>query len=475
MTIRCLFALLLAILLSLPAAAQDGSGSVTIHVVQRGENLFHISLAYGTTIDELARLNGIPDPASIEVGQRLLVPAHGEVTGGQAQTHVVQPGETLRSIADLYGLTVDVLAAANNVADVNSIYVGQILTIAAVISPTSNLAPQIVNEGAPPILMHVVEEGETLFRIATRYGLSVNEVAQANSISDPTLIYAGQQLIIPGIEPPPLALDLPAPITSLQVIPLILVEGNTGRFRMTTAAPVTVNGIFLGHSLKVISEQNNTAHTILVGIPVFTEAGIYPLLLTVADSSGAVAEVNANVQIVSGGYGSEAITLLADRENLLDPAVEQIEQNLIRDLMSAFTPTRYFEGPMGLPAAATIISPYGALRSYNGGGFDRFHSGTDFAGAPGTPVLAAAPGIVVLADALSVRGNATIIDHGWGVFTGYWHQAEQFVQVGDVVTSGQPIGTIGATGRVSGAHLHWELWVSGIPVDPMQWVRQSFS
>jgi murein DD-endopeptidase MepM/ murein hydrolase activator NlpD len=88
--------------------------------------------------------------------------------------------------------------------------------------------------------------------------------------------------------------------------------------------------------------------------------------------------------------------------------------------------------------------------------------------------LAAAPGIVVLADALNVRGNATIIDHGWGVFTGYWHQAEQFVRVGDVVTTGQPIGTIGATGRVSGAHLHWELWVSGVPVDPMQWVRQSF-
>jgi murein DD-endopeptidase MepM/ murein hydrolase activator NlpD len=130
---------------------------------------------------------------------------------------------------------------------------------------------------------------------------------------------------------------------------------------------------------------------------------------------------------------------------------------------------------MGLPAAATVISPFGTRRSFNGGGFDRFHSGTDFAGAPGTPVLAAAPGIVVLAASLNIRGNATVIDHGWGVFTGYWHQTEQFVSVGDYVTIGQPIGTIGATGRVSGAHLHWELWVNGVPVDPMQWVLQSFT
>jgi murein DD-endopeptidase MepM/ murein hydrolase activator NlpD len=459
------------VLIYLPLAAQD-TNAVTIHVVQRGENLFRIALAYGTTVDELAHLNGILDPGSIQVGQRLLVPANVAVS--PAQTHMVQAGETLRSIAELYGITVEGLAAANNIADVNSIYVGQILTITSTIPPTAEIAPPALSQPPPASLIHIVQPGETLFRIATQYGLSVNEVASANSLSDPTLIYPGQQLMIPGVEPPQLALDLPTPITSLQVNPLILVEGNTGRFRLTTAAPVSVSAVFLGRTLAVISEENNTVHTMLVGVPVFTEAGIYPLAVTVVDNGGVSTTVNANVQIVAGGYGSENITLLADRTNLLDPAVEQAEQNLIQEVMSAFTPIRYFDGPLGLPAAATVISPFGTRRSYNGGGFDRFHSGTDFAGAPGTPVLAAAPGVVVLTSALNVRGIATVIDHGWGVFTGYWHQAEQFVSVGDYVTTGQPIGTIGATGRVSGAHLHWELWVSGVPVDPMQWVVQSF-
>jgi murein DD-endopeptidase MepM/ murein hydrolase activator NlpD len=324
-------------------------------------------------------------------------------------------------------------------------------------------------------VIYVVQPGETLFRIATQHGLTVNDLAQANSISDPTLIYAGQQLVIPGVEVPPLALDLPAPILSLQVNPLILAEGITGHFQMTTAGPVSVSASFLGQPLNVVSEQDSTLHTMLVGVPVFTAAGIYPLTLYVSDASGQTVSVDANVQIVSGGYGSESITLLQDRGGLLDPAVEQTEQNLVQSVTSVFTPTRYFNGPLGLPAAATVISPFGTRRSYNGGSFDRFHSGTDFAGAPGTPVLAAASGVIVLADALNIRGNATIIDHGWGIFTGYWHQAEQFVRVGDVVTTGQAIGTIGATGRVSGAHLHWEVWVSGVPVDPMQWVRQSFT
>ncbi len=81
----------------------------------------------------------------------------------------------------------------------------------------------------------------------------------------------------------------------------------------------------------------------------------------------------------------------------------------------------------------------------------------------------------MLTDTLNVRGVATVIDHGWGVYTGYWHQTERYVQLGDTVSTGQVIGTMGATGRVSGPHLHWELWVNGVPVDPMQWVIFSFS
>ena len=89
-------------------------------------------------------------------------------------------------------------------------------------------------------------------------------------------------------------------------------------------------------------------------------------------------------------------------------------------------------------------------------------------------IYAPAPGIVVFAGPLTVRGNATMIDHGWGVFTGYMHQAEILVEVGDKVVTGQVIGIVGETGRASGPHLHLEVWVGDVQVDPMDWLERVF-
>jgi murein DD-endopeptidase MepM/ murein hydrolase activator NlpD len=73
-----------------------------------------------------------------------------------------------------------------------------------------------------------------------------------------------------------------------------------------------------------------------------------------------------------------------------------------------------------------------------------------------------------------VRGNATYIDHGWGVYTGYLHQSQLLVQAGDRVETGRLIGMVGNTGRVTGPHLHWEVWVGGVPVQPLEWTSRSY-
>lgn len=489
MNMRLLVVLTLLLLLTANVLAQDNS-TLTVHVVQRGENLFRIALRYGATTQDLAQLNGITNVNNIQVGQRLLVPAQ---PGMSAQTHTVQPGETLQSIGALYGVSPDDLAALNNLADPNSLAVGQVLNVApgtnmpadmpqfAPIAIPDQPAPAAIAEvpsanQQPTTVIHTVLRGETLFRIATTYGTTVNAIVQANSLTDTDLIYAGQTLLIPDVVPPQLAVDLPAPVTGLEVMPLVLIEGQTGRFRVTTSAPVSVSGTFLNSPLQFASEAGGTRSTALAGIPVGTAAGIYPLMLTVTDSSGAQIPVTANIQVAAGGYALETdILLIEDRNGLLDPAVEDAELNALRGVMSQFNPERYFEGALGLPAAATITSAFGNARSYNGGTVQRVHAGTDFGGVPGTPIYAPAVGRVVLADTLNVRGVATVIDHGWGVYTGYWHQTERYVQIGEMVTAGQTIGTIGATGRVSGPHLHWELWVNGVAVDPMQWAVFSFS
>src|SRR5262245_3648450 len=138
MVLVILFVSVLSLPLLLMAQEASPDASLTIHVVQRGENLFRIALNYGTTVEELAQLNGILDPGSIEVGQRLLVPV--SATASVPQTHIVQAGETLGSIAELYGLTIEQLAAMNNITDVNAIYIGQTLTLMA----TSPSVPEII-------------------------------------------------------------------------------------------------------------------------------------------------------------------------------------------------------------------------------------------------------------------------------------------------------------------------------------------
>ncbi|MCC7207540.1 MAG: M23 family metallopeptidase, partial [Anaerolineae bacterium] len=171
---------------------------------------------------------------------------------------------------------------------------------------------------------------------------------------------------------------------------------------------------------------------------------------------------------------SETITLASNQTDLLDSAITEPEEQRVNQIVSLVSPSRYFSGPMGLPCPAPVTSQFGTRRSYNGEGFNRVHAGADFAGAPGAAIYAPAAGVVVLAETLNVRGNATIIDHGWGIFTGYWHQDTISVRAGEAVKAGQIIGTVGATGRSTGPHLHWELFVGGVQVDPLQWTRMNF-
>jgi len=117
---------------------------------------------------------------------------------------------------------------------------------------------------------------------------------------------------------------------------------------------------------------------------------------------------------------------------------------------------------------------FGHRRSYNGSAYDFFHTGLDYCGTIGVDIYASAAGRVVLSEELIVLGNVTVIDHGWGVFSAYAHQSEVFVQVGDWVEKGQLIGLVGETGRVSGPHLHWEVIVGGVQVDPLQWLAREF-
>ncbi len=131
---------------------------------------------------------------------------------------------------------------------------------------------------------------------------------------------------------------------------------------------------------------------------------------------------------------------------------------------------RLWSPPLTLPRPGRITSPYGGAREYNGRVTSR-HTGTDFAGALGAPVVAAARGVVALVADFYLAGRAVYLDHGGGLVTGYFHLSRAAVAAGDTVEAGAPIGAVGRSGRVTGPHLHWILRYGRISLDPMSLVQ----
>ncbi|MBI5958968.1 MAG: LysM peptidoglycan-binding domain-containing protein [Chloroflexi bacterium] len=467
-----ILSVILALSAVFPAAAQGGgtttnpAGGMTIHVVQRDETMFGIAMLYGTTVDDIAEANGIADPRYIAVGQRLLIPNAHLDSPGAVIVYSIKPGDTLPALALRYHTTAEILAAANYLTNPLRLYVGQDITINQGVEDPAQPIPQAI---------HYIQPGENLARVALRYHVSLIDLLRANQNTGSWPVFPGQKLWIPA-EPENSSGVLqywPPPFTSCTLTPIPAVQGQTISLHLTTQGPATLSGTFLNYPVQIVT-QDATQHSAAFGIHPFTAPGIYPLVLTAVEPSGVQSGFTLYIRVDDGGYGAEEISLDTQQQDLLTSQVTEPEWEKIARIMSTFTSQRYFDGLMGLPSAGAITSEFGTRRTYNGGVLNTFHSGTDFGGATGAPVLAPAAGVVVLAESLPVRGNATIIDHGWGVVTGYWHQSEIYVAVGDVVTQGQIIGAIGSTGRVTGPHLHWEMWVGGVQVDPMQWVRQSF-
>ena len=127
---------------------------------------------------------------------------------------------------------------------------------------------------------------------------------------------------------------------------------------------------------------------------------------------------------------------------------------------------RLWQDPFAVPREARITSGFGGGREFNGSITSR-HMGTDFAGATGSPVRAANRGVVRIVDAFFYGGNVVYLDHGAGLTSAYLHLSEQLVAAGDTVQRGQTIGRVGATGRVTGPHLHFIARYGSVTVDPL--------
>ena len=211
----------------------------------------------------------------------------------------------------------------------------------------------------------------------------------------------------------------------------------------------------------------------LLGVDLELKAGDYPLSLSgKTPASEQDLTCTASVAVIDGKFATERLRVAP---NFVQPNAEQLaraeaERARLRAIFATITPERLWQGSFHVPLmGVTTGGNFGKRRVLNGTASSP-HSGVDFPAPSGTPIYAAQRGRVVLAEPLYFSGNTVILDHGLGLYTFYGHMESIDAKVGDLVDTGALLGKVGATGRVTGPHLHWGLTLNRARVNPLHLV-----
>ena len=442
-----------------PALAQ---ASGPVYIVQLGDTLSLIASRFNVTINDLIAANPALDPNVLAEGQQIVIPGL-EGVSGVLETEIISLGDSLRSLSRRSQVPDEQLKKLNRLVSPTELYVG-----------ISMIVP--IQEQQEPLTTRLTAAaGESLLELAVRQDSDPWTLASLNKLTGTWITMPGDVLYSPTTGIQGNATGLPSAFLSASIDPLPLKQGGTEVIRAQTKEGVTLSGMLVDKPLHFF--QSNVEQVALQGVHALLEPGIYPLLMEASFPDGSKQAFEQMVLVTSGGYGSEELYVPPET---IDPAVTEPENQTILSIISPATPTQYWNGVFASPAVYPdeFTSLFGRHRLYRGTGTDLviegFHTGLDFAGGEGLQISAPAPGQVVFAAPLTVRGNATIIDHGRGVYSGFWHQSQVSVQVGDRVETGQVIGLVGGTGRVTGAHLHWEVCVNGVQVDPLDWLNEAY-
>ena len=216
-------------------------------------------------------------------------------------------------------------------------------------------------------------------------------------------------------------------------------------------------------------------HRALLGIDLEKSAGIYDFNVIAKTADATTVSCKAAITVRSGKFTTERLKVAP---NFVEPNPEQLAKaqedgKKLRELYASITPEKLWQGKFRIPIdGATTGKNFGRRRVLNGKPSSP-HTGVDIPALTGVPVHASQRGRVVLAEELYFSGNTVLIDHGLGVYTLYGHFSEIDVKPGDLVESGAVIGKVGATGRVTGPHLHWGLTIDRARVNALSIVSPS--
>jgi murein DD-endopeptidase MepM/ murein hydrolase activator NlpD len=219
----------------------------------------------------------------------------------------------------------------------------------------------------------------------------------------------------------------------------------------------------LGEKTVPLFKQKSGELLGLLPVPVTYPPGLHKI--AVLDENGIVQEIPVQIrdarfprQNIRATPGMQALKALPG------------EMETMRELPNTLTPERFWGDTLKQATAGCMSSPFGVARYHNNKPTGNYHRGVDIRAPEGQPVRAPAGGTVKVAKLFRLHGGTIGVDHGQGVTSSYIHLSKLVVEEGDSVKQGDVVGYVGSTGFATGPHLHWSLYVNGLPVNPRQWV-----
>ena len=249
-----------------------------------------------------------------------------------------------------------------------------------------------------------------------------------------------------------------------------LQPGEVVEFTITTTKPGLSVQLDVFDRAWPTFQVDATTWRALVGIDLDTPPRTYTAVVAVSEGAGQP-RVTKRLSIAAKSFGTRTLTV---DDAFVNPPADvaariAAESSRLAALWKREPTPRAWSEPFAVPVPEPANSAFGKRSVFNGQ-LRSSHAGADFPSAAGAVVIAPNAGTVVLAEELYFSGNTVIVDHGLGMFSTFAHLSEIGVRAGDLVARGRPLGKVGATGRVTGPHLHWAVRLNGARVDPLSLV-----
>ncbi len=454
----------LLLLVSPSAVIGQGNDELPVYIVQPGENLTQIAGKFNISVNDLIRVNGFLDPNLISAGTELVLPGF-EGVSGKLTARPVEFGETLTIILRETQLSRTNFLRMNNITSPAEMYIGSNVILPILEDNfvnnsrlsrqnDSNLSLSIKNELNPWILSFI------------------NEISPVEILPDEVLFFPSEKFE----ESSSLISDR---IAGIEITPLPVAQGRTCIIRTYAKLAVELGGAINDKPLTFYYSESDGYYYAIHGFHALAEPGLARLKLTGAFEDGQTFMGEQMLLLVSGNYLQEELSV---EDTTIQQDIIQAENQEVQQILQGSAPDKYWQSPFRFPVDGSLedntiafSSIFGSRRSYNRGQYEGYHGGLDFSVViMSLNVYAPGAGRVLYTGEMPIRGKTIFIDHGQGIVSGYAHLNNFYVSADELVEPGQLIGEIGKTGRVTGTHLHWDIFVNGTPVEPLDWIRNTY-